>query len=98
MIQYEYAREALKNGLRLEQELGANPFKFGLASGSDAHTGLAAMEEDNYFCKFVSCEPRPERWSEDAMKFGDRVVKGWGWGRGRLHGRVGHGQHARSNL
>jgi Protein of unknown function (DUF3604) len=77
MIQYEYAREALKNGLKLEQELGANPFKFGLGSGSDAHTGLTAMEEDNYFCKFVSCEPRPERWSEDALKFGDRVVKGW---------------------
>jgi hypothetical protein len=73
MIQYEYAREALKNGLKLEQDLGANPFKFGLASGSDAHTGLTAMEEDNYFGKFVSCEPRPERWSEDAMKFGDRV-------------------------
>ena len=39
--------------------------------------GLTAMEEDNFFCKFVSCEPRPERWSEDAMKFGDRSVKGW---------------------
>jgi hypothetical protein len=25
----------------------------------------------------VSSEPRPERWSEDALKFGDRVVKGW---------------------
>ena len=46
-------REALKNGLKLEQELGANPFKFGLAAGSDAHTGLTAMEEDNFFCKFV---------------------------------------------
>ena len=77
MIQYEYAREAFKNGLALEQELGTNPFKFGLASGSDAHTGLAAMEENNFFCKFVSCEPRPERWSEDALKFGDRSVKGW---------------------
>jgi hypothetical protein len=77
MIQYEYARQALRNGLALEQELGANPFKFGLVSGSDAHTGLAAMEENNFFCKFVSCEPRPERWSEDALKFGDRSVKGW---------------------
>jgi hypothetical protein len=77
MIEHEYVREALKNGLLLEQRLGANPFKYGLVSGSDAHTGLTAMEEDNYFCKFVSCEPRPERWSEDAMKFGDRVVKGW---------------------
>jgi hypothetical protein len=45
MIQYEYAREAFKNGLLLEQELGANPFKYGLVSGSDAHTGLTAMEE-----------------------------------------------------
>jgi hypothetical protein len=77
MIQYEYARQALRNGLALEQELGANPFKFGLVSGSDAHTGLTAMEENNFFCKFVSCEPRPERWSEDALKFGDRSVKGW---------------------
>ena len=77
MIEHEYAREALKNGLKLEADLGVNPFKFGLASGSDAHTGLAAMEEDNYFCKFVSCEPRPERWSEDAIKFGERSVKGW---------------------
>jgi hypothetical protein len=77
VIQYEYARQALKNGLALEQELGTNPFKFGLVSGSDAHTGLTAMEENNFFCKFVSCEPRPERWSEDALKFGDRSVKGW---------------------
>lgn len=35
------------------------------------------MEENNYFCKFVSCEPRPERWSEDALKFGDRSIKAW---------------------
>jgi hypothetical protein len=77
MIQYEYLREALKNGLKIEQQLGANPFKYGMASGSDAHTGLAAMEEDNFFCKFVSCEPGPERWDENALKFGDRVVKGW---------------------
>jgi hypothetical protein len=77
MIQHEYMREALKQGLKLEQQLGANPFKSGMAAGSDAHTGLAAMEEDNFFCKFVSCEPRPERWNEDALKFGERVVKGW---------------------
>ena len=77
MIATEYLREALKNGLRIEQQLGANPFKYGMVAGSDAHTGLTAMEENNFFCKFVSCEPRPERWDEDAMKFGDRVVKGW---------------------
>ena len=77
MIQYEYLREALKNGLKVEQDLGANPFKYGMAGGTDTHNGLTAAEEDNFFAKFPSAEPRADRWNEDAMKFGDRVVKGW---------------------
>jgi len=77
MIQYEYLREALKNGLKVEQDLGANPFKYGMAGGTDAHNGLTAAAEDNFFAKFVSAEPRADRWNEDALKFGDRVVKGW---------------------
>ena len=27
MIQYEYYREALKNGIRMQQDIGANPFR-----------------------------------------------------------------------
>jgi Protein of unknown function (DUF3604) len=77
MLQYEYLRQALKNGLMLEKQLGVNPFKYGMASGTDTHNGLVAAEEENFFAKFVSAEPRPGRWDEDAMKFGDRVVKGW---------------------
>ena len=52
MIAHEYAREAYKNGLMLEAQLGANPFKFGLAGGTDAHTSLTAAEENNFFGKF----------------------------------------------
>jgi hypothetical protein len=77
MIQHEYLREALKNGLKVGNELGANPFMYGMAAGTDTHNALVAAEEDNFFCKFATCEPRAERWSEDAMKFGERVVKGW---------------------
>ena len=77
-IQYQYAREALKNGLKVEQELGANPFKFGMAGGTDTHNGLVAAEEDNFFAKFPSAEPRPDRWNEDALNYGpNRIVKGW---------------------
>jgi hypothetical protein len=76
-IQHEYLREALKNGLKVEQDLGANPFRYGMAGGTDTHNGLVAAEEDNFFAKFPSTEPRPDRWDEDAMKQGDRVVKGW---------------------
>ncbi len=77
MIQYEYLREALKNGLKVEQDLGANPFKYGMAGGTDTHNALTAAEEDNFFGKFAASEPSEHRWDEDAVKFGDRVVKGW---------------------
>jgi hypothetical protein len=61
MLEFEYARSALKNGLKLEQQLGVNPYRFGLVGSSDAHTGLAAMEEDNFFGKTTPQEPSPER-------------------------------------
>jgi hypothetical protein len=61
MLHMEYVRSALKNGLRLEQQLGVNPYKFGLVGSSDAHTGLAAMEEDNFFGKTTPQEPSAER-------------------------------------
>jgi hypothetical protein len=61
MLEFEYARSALKNGLKLEAQLGTNPYKFGMVGSSDAHTGLAAMEEDNFFGKTAPQEPSPER-------------------------------------
>lgn len=64
MLEFEYVRSAYKNGLKLEKELGVNPYKFGLVSGSDSHTALTAMEEDNFFGKTVPQEPSPRRMTE----------------------------------
>lgn len=61
MLEFEYARSALKNGLKLGQTLGVNPYKFGLVGSSDAHTALSAMEEENFFGKTTPGEPSPER-------------------------------------
>jgi hypothetical protein len=61
MLQFEYLRSALKNGLLLEQKFGTNPYKFGVIGSSDAHTGLAAMEEENFYGKTATQEPSPER-------------------------------------
>jgi hypothetical protein len=61
MLQSEYARGGLKTGLLLEQKFGTNPYKFGMIGSSDAHTGLAAMEEDNFFGKTAPQEPSAER-------------------------------------
>jgi hypothetical protein len=61
MLQYEYSREALKNGLLLEERLGANPYKFGMVGSTDSHTALSTAEEDNFFGKATNVEPKPER-------------------------------------
>jgi hypothetical protein len=64
MLQYEYARSALKNGLAMEQEFGTNPYQFGMIGSSDAHTALAAMGEDNFFGKTTPQEPSADRMLE----------------------------------
>jgi hypothetical protein len=61
MLQYEYAREALKNGLVLEKKLGTNPYKFGMVGSTDSHTGLATAEEENFFGKATNAEPSARR-------------------------------------
>ncbi|MBZ2168642.1 DUF3604 domain-containing protein [Marinobacter sp. F4216] len=68
MLQYEYAREALKRGLAYEEELGENPFKFGMIGSTDAHGGLASTEENNWFGKANIVEPSPERWKDVLIK------------------------------
>ena len=77
MLQYEYAREALKNGLNLEANLGTNPYKFGMVGSSDTHTALAAIEEDNYIGKHAGTEPSAERWNHPMAKFEGRQYEGY---------------------
>ncbi len=63
MLKHEYARSALKLGLKFESELGVNPFKFGMIGSTDSHTSLATAAEDNFFGKFPESEPGPQRFS-----------------------------------
>jgi hypothetical protein len=75
MLEFEYARSALKLGLELEHKLGVNPYKFGMVGSSDAHTGLAAMEEENFFGKTTPQEPSPERLTATFMNNAKTGVK-----------------------
>ena len=61
MLQHEYARSGLKLGLQMEKQFGVNPFKFGMIGSTDAHTGLPAIEEDNFWGKVAPMEPSAER-------------------------------------
>ena len=62
MLQYEYAREALKIGMQLENQFGTNPYKFGMVGSTDAHTSLASTREENFFGKVAYLEPAGNRW------------------------------------
>jgi hypothetical protein len=79
MLEFEYVRSALKNGLKLERELGTNPYKFGLVGSSDAHNGLSALEEENFFGKTTPQEPSPERMSATFIDNPQTGVKIMDW-------------------
>jgi hypothetical protein len=68
MFPYEYARAALRRGLKLEQELGVNPFKFGMVGSTDSHSSLPSTAEDAWWGKSPALEPSPERWKDVLIK------------------------------
>ena len=100
MLQWEYAREALKTGLELERQLGVNPYKFGMIGSTDAHTSMAAVEEDNFFGKHSGVEPEPHRWEHVVIEAPDPELhdQRLAAGRGRLRRRLGDREHARGDL
>ena len=76
----EYVREALKQGLVIEQQRGVNPYQFGVVGSTDAHTGLSAVEEDNFWGKHAANEPSPQRVSQVVRQSAhDPEVKRTGW-------------------
>jgi hypothetical protein len=75
MLQYEYARSALKLGMELGAKLGANPFKFGMIGASDSHTGLSTTREENYFGKYMSTEPSPDRHNGEVIPSNDPALR-----------------------
>lgn len=68
MLEHEYARSGLKLGLKMEKQFGVNPFKFGMIGSTDAHTGLPAVEEDNFWGKVAPMEPSAERLTNTFVK------------------------------
>jgi len=75
MLQHEYARSALKLGLAIGKETGANPYKFGLSGASDSHTGLSTTREENYFGKYQKTEPSPNRHDQEVIPADDPSLR-----------------------
>jgi Protein of unknown function (DUF3604) len=44
-----YARQALKDGLAMQDTRNYNPYKFGMAGGSDSHNAASPYRQENFF-------------------------------------------------
>ena len=73
-----YAREALKRGLSLEEQLGENPYAFGMIGSTDSHTALATGDEDNFWGKHTGNEQNNEDRANQSQNLGTREGR-FGW-------------------
>ena len=65
----DFMRSALIRGMQIEREIGVNPYQFGVIGSTDAHTGLAAAEENNFHGKFATDSiplSKQDGWSDNA--------------------------------
>ena len=57
-----YFRNALKDGLRIAEAIGVNPYKFGVIGSTDTHNGTpGATDESNYTGVFGAEDATPQR-------------------------------------
>lgn len=77
MREFEYARSALKLGLKQQKRIGVNPFKFGMIGSTDSHTSLATADDNNFWGKSAWLEPTPYRLK--STWWGKAPIPSAGW-------------------
>ncbi|MEO1217428.1 MAG: DUF3604 domain-containing protein [Bacteroidota bacterium] len=70
-----YIREALKDGLRQEERLGENPFKYGLIGSTDSHVGLSDTRENQLSQNRNYYEKRLANWDENRGRSNNKTYK-----------------------
>jgi Protein of unknown function (DUF3604) len=56
-----YARQAYKDGITMQDVRGYNPYKFGMAGGSDSHNSASPYRQDNFFGLHADADGTIER-------------------------------------
>jgi uncharacterized protein DUF3604 len=74
-IQGSYGRQALKDGLTMQDVLGYNPYKFGMAGGSDSHNTGSPYRHDNFFGGHAEIDGTVERRMAGVLAFGTLDVR-----------------------
>jgi len=56
-----FARQALKDGIAMQDVRGYNPYKLGMAGGSDSHNSAGPYRQDNFFGLHADADGTVER-------------------------------------
>jgi hypothetical protein len=56
-----YGRQALKDGITMQDQRGYNPYKFGMAAASDSHNTGSPYRQDNFFGLHADADGTVER-------------------------------------
>ncbi len=56
-----YVRQAFKDGIAMQDTRGYNPYKFGMAGGSDSHNTASPYRQDNFFGLHADADGTVER-------------------------------------
>jgi hypothetical protein len=91
MAKGSYVRDAYRMGLVIEDQLGVNPYKFGIIGSGDNHNAAGPYRHDNFFGHLGEEDDTPQKPRTAGQH---RQDLGYVW---RLWG-VGRGKHPRVDL
>ena len=74
-IQGSYGRQALKDGITMQDVRGYNPYKFGMAGGSDSHNTGSPYRQDNFFGGHAQIDGTVDRRLAGVLAFGTMDVR-----------------------
>ena len=95
-IHGSFARQALKDGIAMQDTRGYNPYKFGMAGGSDSHNTGSPYRQDNFYGGHAAVDGTVDRRMAGVLLGGTLDVRLEN--PGRTDRRVGRGKHSRLHL
>lgn len=74
-IQGSFGRQALKDGITMQDVRGYNPYKFGMAGGSDSHNTGSPYRQDNFYGGHAQIDGTLDRRMAGVLAFGTLDVR-----------------------
>src|SRR5271167_4625752 len=74
-IQGSFGRQALKDGITMQDTRGYNPYKFGMAGGSDSHNTGSPYRQDNFYGGHAQIDGTVDHRMAGVMAFGTIDVR-----------------------